>query len=140
MRLLVADDMKKQPVFMRGHNRDSRAVLMKLSRQSGGGTEEEYLTTQLYVAERASACTEFVSRGRQESMVAIFDFSKYDSSHSPPMKWQLSAIKRLQHLYPERLHKLVILEPPFWMRGLFQGIRPFLSGATRHKIQLVSDR
>lgn len=136
----VAGDMEKQPVVMRGHDRDARAVLIKFPRTAGGVTEEEYLTTQIYIAERANACTEFVSRGRQETITAIFDFSSYDSSHSPPMKWQLSAIRTLQHLYPERLHKLVILEPPFWIRGLFRGIRPFLSGTTRHKIELVTDR
>ena len=140
---VVAKDMKRQTVVMRGHDRDSRAVLIKYPRSTDGVTQEEYLTTQLYIAERANACTEFVSRGRHETLTAIFDFGASHGTskkHNPPMSWQLSAIQTLQQLYPERLHKLVILEPPFWMRGVFSAIRPFLSGTTRHKIELVSDR
>jgi hypothetical protein len=148
MRDHIQQDMKQQPVVMK--KGESRTVLVKFPRQAtdDGTTEDAYLTTQLYIAERANACTEFassrVSGGNSsqdgERIVAIFDFGGYDSSHSPPLKWQLSAVRRVQHLYPERLQRLVILDAPFWMRGLFQAIRPFLSQATRQKIEMVSDR
>jgi hypothetical protein len=140
MRDHIQQDMKQQPVVMK--KGESRTVLVKFPRQAtdDGTTEDAYLTTQLYIAERANACTEFASRGQDERIVAIFDFGGYDSSHSPPLKWQLSAVRRVQHLYPERLQRLVVLDAPFWMRGLFQAIRPFLSQATRQKIQMVSDR
>jgi hypothetical protein len=142
MRDHIQQDMRQQPVVMK-KGESSRTVLVKFPRQAtddAGSTEDAYLTTQLYIAERANACTEFSSRGHDERIVAIFDFGGYDSSHSPPLKWQLSAVRRLQHLYPERLQRLVVLDAPFWMRGLFQAIRPFLSQATREKIQMVSDR
>ena len=38
----------------------------------------------------------------------------------------------------ERLGRLIVLDPPFWMRGIYHGIRPFLSQTTRDKIQMVS--
>jgi hypothetical protein len=140
MRQYVESDMAKQPVIMKGADGQSRAVLFKFPRRSGGTTEKEYLTTQLYIAERANAVIEYVSQGRQETMVAIFDFSEMRSGYSPNLQWQISAIRVVQLLYPERLHKLVLLEPPFWMRGLFISIRPFLSKATANKIQIISDR
>lgn len=140
MREFIWNDMESQPVIMKGHDREQRAVLFKGSRQVGGGTEAEYLTSQLYVAERANACSEFVSQGRQEKMVAVFDFSSYQSGNAPPLQWQLSAIRTIQNLYPERLHKLILLEPPLWMRGVYLGIRSFLPKSTQEKIQLVKNR
>lgn len=140
MRDWVWNDMRSQPVIMKGHDTERRAVLFKGSRLVGGGTEDEYLTSQLYVAERANACSEFVSLGLQEKMVAVFDFSSYQSGNAPPLQWQLSAIRTIQHLYPERLHKLILLEPPFWMRGVYLGIRSFLPKSTQQKIQLVKNR
>jgi hypothetical protein len=150
MRDHIQQDMRQQPVVMK--KKGDSVVLVKFPRQATdvGTTEDAYLMTQLYIAERANACIEFASSARrggggpatnEERIVAFFDFgSGYDSSHAPPLKWQLSAVRRLQHLYPERLERLIILEAPFWMRGLFQAIRPFLSQATRQKIQMVSDR
>ena len=140
MREGILHDMKSQPVIMKGHDKDRRAAMLKGSRLAAGGTEDEYLTSQLYVAERANACAEFVSKGLQEKMVAVFDFSTYQSGNSPPLKWQLSAIRTIQNLYPERLHMLILLEPPFWMRGVYRSIRPFLPTATQQKIQLVKNR
>ena len=140
LRNSIYNDMTRQPVIMKGHDNKNRAILYKGPRLKSGVSEEEYLTTQLYVAERASACSEFVSLGQREKMVAVFDFSSSKSAHSPPMKWQLSAIRKVQHLYPERLHKLILLEPPFWMRGIFLSLRAFLPKSTQDKIQLVNDR
>jgi hypothetical protein len=122
---------------MRGHDRQFRAILIKSHRHAAATSEEEYLNTQLYIAERALACTEFLSRGTQETLLAVFDFSQQNSKTSPPMAWQISAIRTLQHLYPGRLGQLIVLEPPFLMRGLFASIRPFLSNVTRDKNQMV---
>lgn len=123
---------------MRGHDRQLRAILIKSHRDAAPTSEEEYLLTQLFIAERALACTEFLSRGTQETLVAVFDFSMQNSKTSPPVAWQISAMRTLQHLYPERLGQLIVLEPPFFMKGVFLGIRPFLSSVTRNKIQMVS--
>ena len=117
--------------------------MVKGPRGSGGGekgTEDEYVASQLYIAERASACAEFVSQGRQEQMVAVFDFSSYKSNDSPPLQWQISAMQKVQHLYPERLHKLIVVEPPFWMRTLYHALRSFLPRETQEKIQMVNNR
>ena len=101
-------------------------------------SEEAYVTTQLYIAERANACSEFLSDAG--TMTAIFDLSHQHRGASPPLSWQYKAIKLVQQLYPERLHQLIILEPPFWMRGVFSALKPFLSQQTRDKIQIVNSR
>ena len=37
--------------------------VLSVSQNNDGVTEDEYRMTQLYIAERANACTEFASRG-----------------------------------------------------------------------------
>lgn len=138
-RSLVSEDMQRQPVVMSGVDEFHRAVLLKSSRQEAGVTKEQYLTTQLYIAERAMACTEYASRGTQEKVVAVFDFGEA-SVGTPPLRWQIDTIRILQKLYPERLHKLVVLQPPFLVRNLFKAMKPILSKATTEKISVASDR
>ena len=76
-------------------------VLVKFPRHEGGTTEKEYVLSQLYIAERAVACTEFATRGQVEKVIVVMDGAhNHSSQHTPPISWQLSAIKRLQQLYP----------------------------------------
>ena len=50
----------------------------------------------------------------------------------------LSPFNQHSGVFSERLGRLIVLDPPFWMRGIYHGIRPFLSQTTRDKIQMVS--
>jgi len=108
---------------------------------------KEYLTTQLYIVERANACSEFISRGRHEKMVAVFDFSTSSSDKSatrqhspPPIQWQVSAIRKVPSLYPERLYRLLLVEPPLWVRAIYHTLRRFLPTTTQEKIRIIADR
>jgi hypothetical protein len=44
----------------------------------------------------------------------------------------------LQKLYKERLHQLVILDPPFFLNLIYNIISPFLDANTREKVAMVS--
>jgi CRAL/TRIO domain len=159
----IERDFSRQVVVMRGlslgvegtisrssdseQQQQQQPVLIKFPRHEGGTTEEEYIQTQIYIVERAVACTEFATRGRHEKVLVVMDggggggssgSGSSSASHAPPVSWQLTAIRRVQHLYPERLGRLIIVDAPFWMRGIYHSIRPFLPPSTRHKIQLVS--
>ena len=147
MRQYVQSDMTKQAIIMRkgpgGHNDNNhqpRPIMWKYPRRKGGTTESEYVMTQLFAAEKSNAVVEYMSKGKEQSIMAIFDFSSMSSKHSPALSWQITALQTIQHLYPERLQKLVVLEPPLWIRGLFISIKPFMSKTTSNKIQIVTDR
>lgn len=140
MKEKLAADMDRQVVIIRGHDKERRAVLVKCGRQKSGTTDEEYKLAQFYSIERASACTEFLSRGRQEQTVTIFDYSSVNSSHSPPITIQLSAISTLKSLYPERLYTNIMLNAPFWMQGLYAANKMFLPVKITQKVNLRSDR
>ena len=88
-----------------GKQQTQQPVLVKFPRHEGGTTEQEYLLSQLYIAERAVACTEFATQGLEEKLVVIMDGSHHSSHHTPPLSWQLSAVRRVQQLYPYVFYK-----------------------------------
>ena len=134
----VEDEMKKQVVIMRGNDRQNRGTMIKFARLSEGTDQEGYVLCQIYAAERSIAVTEFLSMGHEERSVAIYDYNGFDSKNSPPFACQVAAATLLQKLYPERLQTLVMVEPPFWLRGLLTLLSPFLSTAITDRIKMAS--
>ena len=108
-----------------------------MGRTSPETTHEAYIAAQIYMAERAMACTEYLSRGTQEKIVAVMDFENYSSSNSPPLLTLKEAVGILQSYYPDRLKTGIITEPAFWMRSLYNLIYPLMSIPTRDKIQMA---
>ncbi len=128
----------RQYNVMRGSDKQNRSFMIKFPRVKTGATEESYILTQLYMAERSTAATEFCSLGTQERSLAIYDYNGFDSANAPPFQMQLNAATVLQKTYPERLGMVVMVEPPFWLRGLFNMIAPFLSTSITDRIKWVS--
>ena len=73
MTALVESDLKKQIVIMRGHDRKSHAMMIKFARLDSGTTEEPYILSQIYMADRSTAATEFLSMGKEERSCAVYD-------------------------------------------------------------------
>lgn len=135
---LLKKDLSNQLMVVRGHDVENRAVLIKMGRESSETDPQAYTLAQIYMAERALACTEVRTRGKQEKITVVFDFENYSSANSPPKTVILSTVKALQGNYPERLAKLIILDPPLWMRGVYALVYPFLATETRAKVVLTS--
>jgi hypothetical protein len=108
LKSLVVDDLEKQQMVVRGHDRDFAAVGYKFCRQvpASETNEEAYILANLYSAERLVAATEFRTRGGQlgkEKIVMAFDFMGYESSNAPPLSALKKFVEILQRVYPERL-------------------------------------
>jgi hypothetical protein len=108
LKSLVVDDLEKQQMVARGHDRDFAAVGYKFCRQvpASETNEEAYILANLYSAERLMAATEFRTRGGQlgkERIVVAFDFTGYESSNAPPLSTLKKFVEILQRVYPERL-------------------------------------
>eukprot|EP00339_Tiarina_fusa_P027263 CAMPEP_0117002188 /NCGR_PEP_ID=MMETSP0472-20121206/3950_1 /TAXON_ID=693140 ORGANISM="Tiarina fusus, Strain LIS" /NCGR_SAMPLE_ID=MMETSP0472 /ASSEMBLY_ACC=CAM_ASM_000603 /LENGTH=321 /DNA_ID=CAMNT_0004702471 /DNA_START=160 /DNA_END=1125 /DNA_ORIENTATION=+ len=132
---LVRSDMNLQYVVMRGKDRGNRAVMIKYPRIKPGTVEEGYVMSQIYMAERSIAATEFMSLGTEERSSAIFDYNGFDSANSPPFKMQVAAATTVQKLFPERLQMLVMISPPFWLRTLLNMLTPLLSSTITQRIK-----
>lgn len=138
-RAYIEEEMSKQIMVVRGKDRESHAIVIKMPRESPETNEEAFITAQLYIAERAIAATEMLSQGEKEKVVAIFEFGTYSSSNAPPFRVMRSMAQMLQRNYSERLYHLVILDPPFFMRTIYTLIHPFLSADTNEKVIMISN-
>ena len=137
-RRLILNDLARQPMVVRGHDVSNRAVLIKFPRISAETDVEAYVMAHIYVAERAMAATEVLSRGKEEKIVVCLDFADYSSSCKPPLSAMRLLIPLLQMNYPERVDHIVIVEPSLWMRALFKLLGPFIDPHTKEKIVMVN--
>jgi CRAL/TRIO domain len=140
-RSMIVQDLDRQRMVVRGVDCHFRTIVYKPPRTSNPkGSEEAFLLAQLYTAERAIATSEFHTKGREEKLAVVFDFGDYNSSNTPSSSTLITLTKILQRTYPERLGVLVIVDPPFSMRVLFNVVWPFISKATAEKIKLASGK
>lgn len=144
-RKLILSDLENQAMIIRHRggdvddgDDDPSVVLLKMGRTSSATNPDAYTLCQFYFAERAFACNEALSKGRREELRVVFDFGSYSSAHSPPKSLVRHTVTLLQQHYPERLKRLHILDPPFWMRALYGLLSVFLSAKTKEKIVLAS--
>jgi len=137
-RYLINNDLSKQSAYVRGRDKDGRALLIVHPRTQTGTDDDEFVLSQLYLMERAIAVTEYESVGRIEKITAVFDFNNFQSSLAPNFEAVKSVSGILQNRYSERLQKLVITDPPFWMRAAYGVLKPFLDPVTSAKFIMVS--
>ena len=139
---LIERDLQIQPMAVRGHDREMRPIIVKLSRRQVWNSKDEnageaYFLANLFVAERAIANTEYSSRGVGERVTTFFDFATYSSANSPPAKLIKDTMVMLQANYPERIGQSLVLDAPLWMQAVFKVIAPFLSEKTRKAIAIL---
>ena len=139
-RAYLQEEMSKQVMVVRGKDRESHAIAIKMPRESPETNEDAFILAQIYIAERAIAATEMLSLGEKEKVVAIFEFGTYSSSNAPPFRVLRSMAQICQRNYPERLFHLVILDPPFFLRSIYTLIHPFLSKDTNEKVIMLSSQ
>jgi hypothetical protein len=137
---LLDEEIEHQTTWVGGHDRDHRAILHRSSRSTTQLDEEAFNLLALYMAERAYACSEIYSKGREEKILLVLDYSNYQSDMVPPKAISLESIKMLQRIYPERAKKIFVLDPPLWLQIAYLLISPFLVKETRDKICVVAGK
>ena len=129
----IQDDLGRQKAYVHGHDKDGRAILIVRSREIVAADDEAFILALLYLMERAIASTERFTKGQQERIIVVLDFGNFSSSLSPSLTAVTTVAKTLQHRYTERLFKMVIIDPPFWMRTMYSMVSPFLNPITMAK-------
>ncbi|KAL3909940.1 MAG: hypothetical protein SGILL_007890, partial [Bacillariaceae sp.] len=132
---LIRFDMKKQYHILRGQDKFGQSIMIKYPRRQANTTEAAYVMSQIYMAERSTAATEFLTRAKCERSIAVYNYLGFDRSMSPAFPMQIAAATQLQKLYPERLQTLVFVEPPLWLKAVLGVLNPFLSDSITERIQ-----
>lgn len=138
IRSLISEDLDRQKGYVHGHDKEGRAILIVRSREIKAASDEAFVLAILYLMERAIATTESYTKGRQEKIMVVLDFRHFSSSKSPSLSAVKTVASLLQHRYTERLFKMVIIDPPFWMRTMYALVQPFLDPITTAKFILAA--
>ena len=138
-RSFISDELERQTMVVRGVDANNRTIIYKPPRNSSVNNAygaEAFILIQIYTAERAMATSEFTSKAEEERVTVVFNFRDYSRKNSPPTSSMMTLAKVIQRCYPERLGVLIIADPPFWMRAVFNVVWPILSTATTEKIRM----
>jgi len=142
LKAMILDELaNKQAMVVRGYGKEQHAIVYKHPRTvpTKETDEHAFILANLYVAERAVAATEYITKGRKEKLIVIFNFVGYDSANAPPSRLEPIFAKLMRRAYPERLERFFFLEPSFWLRLVYNIIYPFLGYETRKKITFVTN-
>jgi hypothetical protein len=137
-RSLILPDIEKQSSFVRGKDKEGLAIMTIKARTEIASEDEAFINTQLYVMERTLATTEALSMGKKEQIMVVLDFGDFTSSLAPPWNAIKEVVSILQHCYSCRLKRLLIIDPPYWMRATYAFLKPFLELDTSQKFVMIS--
>ena len=132
----IDDEMTNHQMnVVRGHDREDRAIFFafprKTTRKSDNRSEEDaFVDSILYTVERAVACSEFVSVGRQDQIVCVVNTK---GGSCPSFKTLQAAIGVMQRFYPARLKHCFVLHAPYLVTALFKMLKPFMDPVTASK-------
>ena len=139
---------KEGRAFTRGYDKDGRACFHFIARNSPLVTKtntEGCIETYFYVLEKSIACTERRVRelghayGEGPTTVSVsVDFRGFASWHAPPMHVLKDMISMLKDHYPERLHRVYLVDAPILFRALWNLLKPFVDPVTKTKFQFIT--
>jgi hypothetical protein len=138
LRSSIRDDLGREKGYVHGHDKEGRALLIVRSREIVAADEEAFVKAILFLMERAIASTESYTAATQEKILVVLDFAQFSSSLSPSLTTAKTVAKILQRRYTERLFRLIVIDPPFWMRTMYSLVKPFLTPITMTKFFLIT--
>jgi len=134
-----------QESYMISYDRYGAAIMIRGSRNSPKSTAESILYGNIYVTERALACTELTSKGNCEKTITVCNFNDYKVKNQPSGSIGNDTIAAMQHNYPERLNSYIVT----WVGGggfakniarlVWAVTKRFLDVKTREKIHFCFD-
>ncbi len=127
-------EMTRQATWVSFNENNQHAILHRSSRNTPELDEEAYHLLVLYATEHALATSELLSKGQIETCTLVLYFKNYHSDNMPPLSVVRTSLTELQMLYPERITRIWVLDPPRWLRITYRIVSMFLSSETRNKV------
>lgn len=132
---------RKGKLVVRGYDKDGRACFHFLAQNSPESNKQSHdgvVESHLYVIEKALACTERKSGGKQSISLCSVEVEGFAAWHAPPYGDCRRMLDILSSHYPERLFRVFLINPPKLVRFLWSLLRPFIDVETKEKFQFVS--
>ena len=88
--------------------------------------------------ERALACTERKTNGKNDKVMVFYDYNGYRLKNSPPPLLVKDLLSDLYEHWPERLEHVFVVDAPFMFRAFWSIIKHFIDPITKDLVQFVT--
>jgi len=136
----LSERMTTGRCFAQGYDKNCRAIYTIHAARTKDFDPEWFIKESLYNFERALACTERASGGKEESIIAIGNYTGFKSKHKAPMSTSHQFMDALRQNYPGRVSHVYLLNTPTSFLLFWSILKPFIGTDTKKKIQFVSEK
>ena len=119
-------------------DREGRPVLVMTPGVENTSDHDGQILNLVYHLERATGGRTVDGAAADGKLVTVIDFKGWTRRSAAPMKTSRATLSILQNHYPERLHRILLLNVPALFTVFWSAIRPFIDPVTREKIVFVT--
>ena len=124
--------------IIQGYTKDGQALFINYARADTKWDAESYIKGNIYMLERALACTERKSNGANDKVVVFYDYNGYRLKNSPPPLIVKELLTILYEHWPERLNGVYVVDAPIIFRAFWAIIKHFIDPITKELVHFVS--
>lgn len=124
--------------LIRGFSKEGHALFQNFPRADTSWEEEFYIKGNIYMLEKALACTETRTGGKKDKVIVLYDYNSYAMKNTPPTMLVKRLLYNLRDHYPERLEQVFVVDAPFIFRAFWAVVKHFIDPITKGLVQFVS--
>ena len=124
--------------YIRGYTKDGRAMFQSFPRSDTSWSEEYFIKGNIYMMERALACTERNTNGEKDKVLVFYDYNGYTLKNSPPPLLVKQLLSDLRDHWPERIQHVFVVDSPFIFRAFWAIIKHFIDPITKELVQFIT--
>lgn len=135
----LEDRMQAGRVYVCGYDKQGRAIYTIYAARTKDFDPDWFLKESLYNFERALACTERASGGKEQSITVIGNYTGFQKHHAAPMSISHQFMDCLRQNYPGRVKHVYLLNTPTSFLFFWSILKPFIGTDTRKKITFIGN-
>ena len=124
--------------IIRGYSKDGKALFQNFPRTETSWDEEFFIKGNIFMLEKALACTERRTGGKIDKVIVMYDYSGYALKNSPPTGLVAKLLFTLRDHFPERLEHVFVVDAPFIFRAFWAVIKHFIDPITKEIVCFIS--
>lgn len=113
-------------------------MIQNFARHDTEWEREYYIKGNIFMFERALACTELKTDGKKDKVVLLYDYNGYGLKNSPPLMLVKELMFDFRDHWPERLQHVFVVDSPFIFRAFWAVIKHFIDPITKSFVQFIT--
>lgn len=138
MREGLEDRFANKASIIRGYTKDGQAMFQNLARYETAWSEEYYIKGNIYMTERALACTERKTNGEKYKVVIFYDYNGFGFKNSPPPLLVNKLMSDFRDHWPEVLEHTFLVDAPLAFRVSWAIFKHFVDPITKDTVKFIT--